>query len=57
MNINDIETALRSAAGNPDSGAVADVIPAMTAAIADLAGLTPKAPAKEKRIIESAETR
>ena len=58
MNRNDIETALRNAAGTPDSGAVADVIPAFVDAIVALSApaSTGGKPA-EKRIVEAQEKR
>jgi hypothetical protein len=50
----DIETAMRTAAGNPDSGAVADWIPALAAAVDEL--VNPKAKT-ETRIIKADEVR
>lgn len=50
----DIETAMRTAAGNPDSGIVADWIPALAAAVDEL--VNPKAKT-ETRVIKADEVR
>ena len=52
MTIDEAEAILRNAAGNPRSGAVADIIPAMAQAIA-AATSTPI----ERRVLTPAETR
>lgn len=50
----DIETAMRTAAGNPDSGILADYIPTLAAAVDEL--VNPKAKV-ESRVMKADETR
>jgi hypothetical protein len=50
----DIETAMRTAAGNPDSGIIADYIPTLAAAVDEL--VNPKAKV-ETRVIKADEVR
>lgn len=57
MNRSDIEAALREAVGDPTSGVVAEVIPAMTEAMARLLGLPPQGGSPEQRIVEAVEVR
>ena len=49
-----IEKTLRAVAGNPTSGAVADVIPAMVDALVDALDESPK---PSQRIVKANETR
>ena len=51
MTIDEAEAILKNVAGNPSSGAVADIIPAMAAAIANASNPT------ERRILTPPETR
>jgi glutaminase len=50
----EIETAMRTAAGNPDSGILADYIPTLAAAVDEL--VNPKAKT-ETRVIKADEVR
>lgn len=50
----DIENAMRNAAGNPDSGLLADYIPTLAAAVDEL--INPKQKA-EARVLKADETR
>ena len=52
---NEIESILAAAVGNPDSGAVRDVLPTLAAAVD--AALNPTKPTDEQRVIKPAETR
>lgn len=51
----DIETAMRTAAGNPDSGILADYIPTLAAAVDEL--VNPKPAKVEARVMKADETR
>jgi len=51
----EIESILAASVGNPDSGAVRDVLPTLADAVA--AALNPSKPTDEQRVIKPAETR
>lgn len=55
INKTDIENAMRTAAGNPDSGLLADYIPTLAAAVDEL--VNPKPAKVETRVIKAEETR
>lgn len=52
MNAEQVESILKEATGNPDSGPIAEWIPAMARAIVEAIN-----PATEKRVMKAAETR